>query len=88
MKLKEGLKIREIAREKVIMLQGRTSADMTRLVSLNDTSEYLWHSLEGRDFTTETVTELLLEKYDVERDRAAADAAVWVDKLLKAGLIE
>ncbi len=88
MRLKEGLKIREIAKEKVILLQGRTKADMTRVVSLNDTSEYLWHSLEGKDFTCGTVTELLLARYDVERERAENDAVSWVSKLTEAGLIE
>jgi len=88
MRLKEGLKIREIAKEKVILLQGRTKADMTRIVSLNDTSEYLWHSLEGKDFTCGTVTELLLARYDIERERAEKDAVSWVSKLTEAGLIE
>jgi len=88
MRLKEGLKIREIAKEKVILLQGRTKADLTKIVSLNDTSEFLWHSLEGKEFTCETVRDLLLGHYDVESERAEKDAASWVSKLIEAGLIE
>lgn len=88
MRLKEGLKIREIAKEKVILLQGRTKADMTKIVSFNDTSEFLWRALEGKDFTCETVKELLLGNYNVEPQRAEQDASVWVSKLIEAGLAE
>lgn len=50
MKIREEYKIREMAGEHVIVMPGGGgAADMTRIVSLNPSSLYLWEALRGRD---------------------------------------
>ena len=39
MQIKEGLEIRNIAGEKVLIMQGRYGVDMTRIASFNPTAE-------------------------------------------------
>ncbi len=88
MKIKTGYKIRDIAGEKVIILQGAYGADMTKLVSLNSSAEWLYRQLEGKDFESEDVADLLLEYYDIDHQTASRDAEIWARKLIEFGIIE
>lgn len=88
MRLKEGYKIREMAGEHVVIMQGRLGSDMTRIISFNDSSLYLWNELSGKEFDTDTISGLLTERYDVDSATAENDARRWVEKLVGCGLIE
>lgn len=88
MKFKEGYKVRSIAGENVIIKQGRFGADMTRVISLNQTSLLLWNELQGKEFEVEDVINTLTTNYEVEREVAAADAAKWIEKLNECDLVE
>lgn len=88
MKIKTGYKIRDIAGEKVIILQGTYGADMTKLISLNSSAEWLFRQLEGKQFDIDDVADLLLEYYDIDRSTASRDAGLWAQKLVEFGIIE
>ncbi len=79
MKIKEGFVLRTICGEHVVVGEGLAQVNFNKMLSLNDTAAYLWENVQGQEFTPDRLTELLLEKYDVSRERAAAD----VDKLLE-----
>lgn len=91
MKFKDGLKIRNIAGQKVIIKQGKLSndqVDMTRVISLNDTSVFLFEELQEKEFTMEDVKNLLLEHYDVEEEVAVTDSKAWIEKLSECQLLD
>jgi hypothetical protein len=89
MKIKSGYKIRHIAGEKVIILQGIHGTDMTQLLSLNSSAEWLYNQLcEAENFEVADVADLLLSHYDIDSDTAARDARAWADRLLEFGIIE
>ena len=88
MKIKEGLKIRDIAGEKVLIMQGQIGADMTKLVSFNSTAEWLWNSLKEKYFTEEDVVGLLVEQYQIDKETAARDACVWIEQLMSCKALE
>ena len=88
MRIKQGYKVREIAGENVVIMQGQGGVDMTRVIALNDSSILLWNNLLGKDFSTDNVKHILLENYEVEEAIAAADAQAWVEKMQQAALIE
>lgn len=70
MKIREEFKVREMAGEHVIVMPGRGgAADMTRIVSLNPSSMYLWEKLRGREFTAADAALLLTERYEVAERR-------------------
>lgn len=87
MRFKDGYKVREIAGEHVVIVQGHLGSDVTRVVALNDTSLYLWERLSGESFDAAVVRNLLLERYDVEEKIADMDAVRWISKLRDCGLI-
>lgn len=88
MKFREGYKVREIAGEHVVIMQGRLGADMTRVIALNETSLLLWNSLQQKEFEIEDIVSVLTENYDVDPQVALKDATVWVEKLKECKLVE
>lgn len=87
MKFKEGYKVRDIAGEHVVIMQGRFGSDMTRVIALNETSLVLWNELQGKEFDTDDVKCILLENYEVEESVAERDAKAWIDKLTECSLV-
>lgn len=88
MRIKEQYKVREMAGEHVVIMQGRLGSDLTRIISLNDSALYLWQSVEGKEFDVNRVAELLAEHYGIDDQIAERDAARWIDKLAECGLLE
>lgn len=88
MKIKSQYKVREMAGENVVIMQGKGTSDLTRIISLNESALYLWGEVEGKEFDTQKVAELLSEQYGIDRDIAERDAQRWIDRLEECGLIE
>lgn len=88
MKILSKFKVRHVADEDIVLLQGRNPGDMTTVISLNPTSLYLWNELLGRDFELADVSQLLLDRFDVDEATATADAQKWVDTLKQHNIIE
>jgi hypothetical protein len=87
MKFKEGYKVRSMAGENVVIMQGTAGSDMTRIISLNDSSLLLWNKLQGKEFDVDTVAEILVDTYEIDAELAQRDAKAWVEKLAECGLI-
>lgn len=88
MRFKEGCKVRSMAGENVVIMQGKGTSDLTRIISLNESALYLWGEVEGKEFDTKMVAELLSEQYGIDMDIAERDAQRWIDRLEECGLIE
>lgn len=87
MKIREEYKVREMAGEHVVIMQGRQGVDMTKIISLNESALYLWNALAGRDFSIDDAARLLTERYAIDAATASRDAAAWVGKLRECNLI-
>ena len=87
MKINPIYKVRKVAGENIILLQGKTSGDMTRVVAFNDSALLMWDSLMGKDFTVADAVAVLMDNYEVEESVATADAQKWVDTLRENGLL-
>lgn len=87
MKLRQEYKVREMAGEHVVIMQGRYGADMTRVISLNESALYLWNELQGREFELADVVRLLTDRYEIDPDTAERDAGAWIEKLAECKLI-
>ena len=77
MKIRDEYKVREIAGEHVVIMQGRYGADMTKVISLNESSLFLWNELAGREFETADAARLLAERYGIDEATALRDAEAW-----------
>jgi hypothetical protein len=88
MKLKPNYKVREIAGEKMVVMQGKDGVDLTKVILLNTSAEWLWNSLQGKDFTLESAAQLLEERYKIGKEQSVTDAGKWIASMVKVGLIE
>ena len=66
MKINPIYKVRNVAGENIVLLQGKMGGDMTRVVGFNDTALLMWNELFGKDFTLDDATRVLTENYDVD----------------------
>ena len=87
MRIKDMYKVRQIAGEHIIVGQGASQADMTKVISLNSTALLLWNELQGRDFTLADAAEVLVSHFGIDRARAEADVRNWANRLLECGVI-
>lgn len=88
MKLKENLTIRKIGDEYMMVSESGLGLDYTRVISLNKSAAYLVQKAEQKEFTREEWVELLMEKYDVDKERAEADVQKLIEKLAQEGLFQ
>lgn len=88
MRIKQEYKVREIAGENVVIMQGRQGADMTQIITLNDSALVLWNALQGQEFTSEDAARVLVQNFEVESAVALRDAESWVARMAECGLIE
>ncbi len=88
MKIKPQYKVRHVADEDIVLVQGRNPGDLTTVIALNSTSLFLWNSLAGRQFELPDVVDLLVRRFEVSTDRASADAQQWIDQLRQSNILE
>ena len=88
MKINSNYKLRSIAGETIVVNQGTTGADMTRIISLNTSAKLLYEQLLGKEFTLEDAAKVLVDTYGIGSEQALADAEKWTDALRKCGVIE
>lgn len=88
MKINSNYKLRSIAGETIVINQGITGTDMTRIISLNASAKLLYEQLVGKEFALEDAAKLLVETYGIGSEQALADAEKWADALRKCGVIE
>ena len=86
MKLKDNLTIRKIGDEYMMVSESGSGLDYTRVISLNKTAAYLVQEVQHKEFTQEEWVQLLMDKYDVDKERAESDVQALIDKLAKEGL--
>lgn len=88
MKIDSELKIHNIAGEKVIILPVRNQEEKTRIISMNESSEWLWNYLTDKEFVMQDVCDALYGQYDMSRNEAIAEAESWVSMMKSCGLIK
>ena len=88
MRIKEGFRLREICGSFVVVPEGAELVNFNKMLSLNESAAYLWRVVEGKDFDTETLQELLLKAYEVEPEVASNDAQALMDKWIESGVVE
>ena len=88
MKINPNYKLREVAGETIVVNQGTTGMDMTRIISLNASAKLLYESLSEKVFTLEDAAAVLVSTYGISQEQALKDAQVWVEALQKCKVIE
>ncbi len=86
MKIKPGFKLHNICGENVIVAEGKENIDFSSVIHLNESAALLWKAVENIEFTEETLADVLIKEYCVDRATALADAGEIAKEWEKAGM--
>lgn len=86
--IKQKYKLQTVAGKSFIFLRKEDEVDMTRILSFNNSSVWLWKQLEGKEFTKEDAFLVLSEHYDGDTELMKQNLDWWIDSLIKEDIIE
>ncbi|MBQ9758115.1 MAG: PqqD family protein [Clostridia bacterium] len=87
MKIKSDYVLRSVAGYYMVVPVGDNSLDFNGVINLNESGAFLWKTMEEETNVPDMVRALLSE-YDVDEERARADAEAFVKKMREANLID
>lgn len=85
-KLKDGIEVRCINGEYIVIDKGNTNLDKT--ISLNNTAFFLFQKVQGIYFDFITLANYLQEEYEVSRSQAEVDAQCLIKDWIKIGIVK
>lgn len=88
MRTKKGFNLRTVCGENIIVAEGKENIDFSNIISMNESSAYLWKEISGKDFSCEELAELLTKQYEVDYNTALEDVRALTGEWIKAGIIE
>ncbi len=87
MKIKPEFMLHQIGEEYIVMHDGSTNVDFSRIINLNRTAAYLWQRFRDADFDVDALTAALTERYDVAPEQARRDAEAFIQSLQRCGIL-
>ena len=84
---KESFVTRKVDNEMVLVPLVNSVADMTRVLTLNDTGVAILEAMNGQN-TVEEIISQLLETYNVQRERLQEDVERFIDDAILKGIIK
>jgi hypothetical protein len=88
MRIKKGFELRDVCGEHIIVAYGKENIDFNKVISLNESANYLWRNIVDKDFDAETLASLLQEEYEVDAETARRDAQTLLNEWTNVGLVE
>ena len=88
MKIKDGFVLREMCGENIITGEGLEHINFNKLISLNATAAFLWKAVAGKEFSAETMAQLLVDEYGIDMELALKDSGALCQAWIEAGIAE
>ncbi len=88
MRTKKGFNLRDVCGEKIVVAEGKENIDFSKVISMNETSAFLWEKIKDKNFTVDDLATLLTEEYDVDKETATVDCQSLIELWNEAGLID
>ena len=88
MKEKAGFKLQDVCGTFILIAEGKENMDFSNIISMNESSAFLWKNIQGKEFTCEDLVKLLTNEYEVDETTAAKDVAALVETWREAGILE
>jgi hypothetical protein len=88
MRTKKGFNLRDVCGEKIVVAEGKENIDFSKVISMNDTSAFLWEKVKDKNFTVDDLATLLTEEYEVDKETATTDCQSLIKLWNEAGLID
>lgn len=88
MKTKDGFILREMCGEYIISGEGLEHINFNKLISLNSSAAFLWNAVVGKEFTAESMAQLLVDEYGIDMELALKDSKALCQSWIEAGIAE
>lgn len=89
MKVKSGFSLREVCGEYIIVAQGEENIDFSSIISMNETSAFLWKTFQDKDsFSIDDMAQALLAEYEVDKSTALHDCLQLAARWGEARIVE
>ena len=89
MKIKNGLVLRQVCGENVIVGEGLDAINFGKMLALNETAAWLWQQAQAMgEFTIEALADKLCNEYEVTPDEARRDVAAIIDEWKAVNVVE
>lgn len=88
MKTRKGYTLRPLGNEYILVAEGLDVVDFSRMISMNGSAAYLWQEVEDKEFDADTLTDLLVEEYEISREVAKNDVEALLQNWRNADIIE
>ena len=83
----EDFLLREVAGSQVLVPVGEAVGEFAGMLTLSSSGVHLWDALETEQ-TLASLTEVLLDRYEVTREQASADVEKFIAKLCSVGAVK
>lgn len=87
MKIIEGLEMRRLGNDCVVIPESGKLVNFNKMIALNPSAAYLWESVAGKEFTAADLRQLLMDHYEVDEATASADAQKLLEDWIEAGVV-
>ena len=89
MKLKDGLILREVAGQYVIVPTGKMVKEIPGIVNISSSEAHLWDYMKDHEFEREDLAEYLMKDHNgMTREKAVVDAEHFLDVLTMNNILE
>lgn len=89
MRLKDGLILREVAGQYVIVPTGKMVQEVRGINYITKPAACLWEYMQNNEFEKEDLIRLTLERYkDAAREKVSADLDIFLKGLAERGILE
>lgn len=81
--------MRKLGLEYIITAEGVELINFNKMIALNESAAFLWESVQDKEeFSVDTLADLLVEQYGIDRELALKDSAAVAQKWIEAGIAE
>lgn len=87
MRTRKGFVLRTLGKEYILVAEGLEAVDANRLISMNESAAFLWKAVDDKEFDSDTLINLLMEEYGIDREVAEKDVAALLETWKKAEII-
>ncbi len=87
MKRSQDFLLKKVGDQDLLVPIGAKVREMKPLIILNATGRHVWELL-AEDHSVDSLVTEVVERFDVDRERASADVQAFLDDLRRLGLLE
>ena len=89
MRLKDGLILRKVAGQFIIVPTGKRVQEVTNMVYISSSAAYLWDYMKDHEFTKEKLVDLIMEAYvGVTTEIASNDVDKFIEILKRNNILQ